>query len=129
MTDSQKNSQTIDTYISRYPIAVQEILIKLRRIVKKILPDATESITYGIPTFKHNGKYVVFFGAYPQHISLYPIPPCPNSFNKKIEPYRAGKGTIKFPLHKPIPYDLVEEIVKLSLEDNIARTTKKNESF
>jgi uncharacterized protein YdhG (YjbR/CyaY superfamily) len=122
-----KPYKTIDEYLDNFPKEVQEILEKIRKIVKEIVPkEAEETISYGIPTVKLNGKYLVYFAGFKNHISLYPIPPVPAIFEKEISPFVKGKGTIQFPLDKPIPYDLIKEFVKYSLDYNLARTSKKN---
>jgi uncharacterized protein YdhG (YjbR/CyaY superfamily) len=106
----------IDTYIASFPEDVAPILEELRRTIHRALPDATEAITYDIPTFKVNGHNVVHFAGWKQHVSLYPIPDGDAAFEREIEPYRAGKGTLKFPLGKPIPYDLVARITAMLAE-------------
>ncbi len=112
MTD-KKQFTTIDEYISTFPDAIQAILEKVRQAIQKAAPEAVETISYGIPTFNLNGKHLVFFAGWKHHISLYPIPAGDEAFQQKISHYKRAKGTIQFPLDKPIPYDLVEEIVTL----------------
>lgn len=107
----------IDDYISQFPLEVQEILEKIRSIVKEVAPEATEGISYGIPTFYLNGKYFIYFAAWKKHISIYPIPNGSDEFNKEIEKYAFAKGTLKFPLNKPIPYDLIKRIVEVKLQE------------
>lgn len=111
-----KSYKIVDEYLENFSGETKEILIKIRTIIDSAIPDAEQTIGYGIPTFKLNGKYVVYFAGYAKHVSLYPIPPGPASFQKSIEPYIAGKGTLKFIINKSIPYDLIKEIVKFSLK-------------
>jgi uncharacterized protein YdhG (YjbR/CyaY superfamily) len=106
----------IDEYITNFPEETQQILQKIRKMANDIIPNAEETISYGIPTLKLNGKYVVYFAGYEHHVSLHPVPPGSEEFVKKIEPYVAGKGTMKFMLNKPIPYDIIEEIIKTNLQ-------------
>ncbi|GAA5074018.1 iron chaperone [Nocardia iowensis] len=101
---------TIDAYIAAFPEDVRGILEEIRRTIQRVLPDATEAISYDIPTFEVNGHNTVHFAGWKKHVSLYPIPHGDKAFERAIEPYQAGKGTLKFPLAKPIPYDLIAQI-------------------
>ncbi len=112
MTD-KKSFTTIDEYISTFQADIQAILEKVRQAIRKVAPEATETMSYGIPTFKLNGKLIVSFAGWKHHISLYPLPAGDEAFQQKIAPYKRAKGTIQFRLDNPIPYDLVEEIVTL----------------
>lgn len=116
MTD-KKPSTNIDEYISTFPDDIQAILEKVRQSIQKAAPDAVETMSYGIPTFNLNGKHLVFFAGWKKHISLYPIPAGDEAFQQKISHYKKAKGTIQFPLDKPIPYDLVEKIVTLLMKE------------
>ena len=116
----QKAAPTIDAYILGYPKPVQAILRRIRLTIRKIVPKATEAMSYGIPTFKLHGN-LVHFAAYKKHISFYPGSVAIRTFLKEIEKqYVWSKGTIQFPLDKPIPYGLVQKItryrVKMSTE-------------
>ena len=111
MSTSKINYKTIDEYIDTFPKDIQEILIKLRQVIQKAAPEAKEAINYQIPTFKLNGNLVHFAG-YKKHIGFYPTPSAIEEFKKELDSYETSKGTIKFPLNKPIPYDLVRKIVE-----------------
>ncbi len=115
-----KQSNNIDEYISGFPENVQDILEKLRRVIQKAAPEATEAISYGIPTFKLNGN-LVHFGAFKNHIGFFPTPSGIAPFKKELAPYEMSKGTIQFPLDKPIPYALVEKIVKFRVNQNLGK--------
>ncbi len=117
MTD-KKLFTTIDDYISTFPADIQTILEKVRQSIQKAAPDAIETISYGIPTINLNGKHVVFFAGWKHHISLYPLPTGDEAFQQELAHYKRAKGTIQFPLDKPIPYDLVEQIVTLLMKEN-----------
>ena len=93
----------IDEYIAGFPENVQEILQKVRSTIQKAAPGAIETISYKMPTFNLNGHYLIYFAGYKKHISLYPVPAGSPDFNEEISAYRAGKGTLQFPLDKPIP--------------------------
>lgn len=104
---------TIDEYIRTFPEDIQVILEKIRQAIHEAIPEATETIRYGIPTFDLNGRHLVFFAGWKQSLSLYPLPTGDAAFQQKIAPYKKEKSTLRFPLEKPIPYDLVGEIVSL----------------
>ena len=112
MTD-KKPFTTIDEYISTFPANIQAILEKIRQAIQKAVPEATETISYGISTFDVNGQHLVFFAGWKHYISLYPLPAGDEAFQQKISHYKKEKSTLRFPLDKPIPYDLVGEIVLL----------------
>ena len=122
MTDKKAGFASIDEYIAAFPADVQKILEELRTTIKTAAPGAQEKISYGIPTFTLNGKYLIYFAGWKNHISMYPIPAGSEEFNRKIEPYAAGKGTLKFPLDQPIPYKLITQMVKLQIADNLDKT-------
>jgi uncharacterized protein YdhG (YjbR/CyaY superfamily) len=118
---SKKPFTTIDEYISTFPADIQAILENVRQAVQKAAPEATGTISYGIPTFNLIGKHLVFFAGWKHHISLYPLPAGDEAFQQEISQYKRAKGTIQFPLDKPIPYDLVEQIVTLLMRENPER--------
>jgi uncharacterized protein YdhG (YjbR/CyaY superfamily) len=111
--------KTIDEYIETFPANVQSILEKVRQIIQKTAPEAVETISYRIPAFNLNGICLVYFAAWKCHISLYPIPSGNKAFQRELFPYLSGKVTARFPLDKPIPYDLVEKIVKFLMKENL----------
>lgn len=110
MTGKQP-STTVDEYISTFPPDIQAILERVRQAIRKAAPEAIETISYGIPTFDLYGKHLVFFACWKRHISVYPLPASDSAFQQKIAPYKRVKSTIQLPLVKPIPYDLVTELV------------------
>ena len=116
---------SIDEYISTFPKDVQKILQELRETIKAAAPDAGETISYGIPTFTLNGKYLIYFAGWKNHISIYPIPTGTEAFNKQVSKYVEGKGTLKFPIDKPLPIMLITKIVKLRVAENLKKTDKK----
>jgi uncharacterized protein YdhG (YjbR/CyaY superfamily) len=109
MRNGKKQFETIDEYIKASPKDVQALLEKMRQTIRKAVPEAEETISYQIPTFKLNGSSVVHFAAFKKHIGLYP--PAPKEFKKEVAQYEGPKGNLKFPMDKPIPYDLVTRIV------------------
>lgn len=106
----RKQFKTIDKYIASFPKSVQVLLNRVRQTVHKVAPEAKEAIKYGMPAFVLNGN-LVFFGGYDKHIGFYPLPGPIKQFKKELAPYKIGKGSIQFPLDKPIPYKLIEKIV------------------
>ena len=116
--------QTIDAYIAMFPKDVQVILQKIRRTIKKAAPGAKEAISYLIPAFKLHGN-LIFFAAFKKHIGLYPAPRGANEFKKELSAYKGGKGTVQFPLDKPIPYDLIGRITKFRVMQNQERAKAK----
>jgi uncharacterized protein YdhG (YjbR/CyaY superfamily) len=106
---AKKQFETIDEYIKTFPKDVQTILEKMRETIRRAAPDAVETISYQIPTFKLKGASLIHFAAFRKHIGLYP--PAPREFKKEVTSYLGPKGNLKFPTDKPIPYDLVTRIV------------------
>ena len=125
MKIKQTAPKNIDEYIAAFPDNVQEILQKIRTMIKKAAPSAEETISYKMPTFNLKGQYLIYFAAYKKHIGLYPVPTGDAEFNKEVSAYQTGKGTLQFPLDKPIPYKLISKIVKLKVEENLARAAAK----
>ena len=110
---------SIDEYIAGFPKETQKVLEQVGAIIKNTAPDAEETIRYAIPTFTMNKKYLVYFAGYKNHVSLYPAPIGNASFEKEITPYRSGKGTVQFPLDKPLPIDMIKRIVKYRMKENL----------
>jgi uncharacterized protein YdhG (YjbR/CyaY superfamily) len=110
-------AKDIDEYISGFPADTQEVLREMRRRIHAVAPDATETISYQIPTFKLDGKVLVHFAGWKQHVSIYPVPPTADeTLLADIEKYQASKGTLKFPLDQEIPYDVVERVARAHVE-------------
>jgi len=116
---------SIDEYIDTFPEDMQTILKQVRKTIKAAAPEAGERISYGIPTFTLNDKYLIYFAGWKHHISIYPIPIGDDAFNQEIAPYVAGKGSLKFPIDKPMPLKLITKIVKLKVAESLSRTDQK----
>jgi uncharacterized protein YdhG (YjbR/CyaY superfamily) len=110
---------SIDEYIAACPPQSQERLQKIRETIKKLAPEAKEKISYQIACFELNGKNLVHFAGWKAHVSMYPIPKGTKEFTKAIAQYADGKGTIKFPLDKPLPLKLIRQVVKFRVIDNL----------
>ncbi len=106
-----KKFRTIDEYIESFPENVRDILEKLRDTIRKTAPGAAESISYQMPTFKLDRKRLLYFSAWKNHIGFYSVPIGDAAFRKELSPYSGEKGSLRFPMDKPIPYDLVKKIV------------------
>lgn len=125
MRAGQTAAKNIDEYIDRYPNDVQALLQKIRSAIKKAAPGAEEKISYLIPAFTLNGRYLIYFAAFKKHVSLYPAPRGAEKFKKELSAYKGGKGTVQFPLDKPIPFGLIGRIVKFKVKENLERTKAK----
>lgn len=108
---ANQQAATIDAYIQTFPTAIQTILQQVRQTIRTAAPEATETISYGIPTFDLQGKHLVFFAGWKQHVSVYPLPKGDEAFQVKIAPYKRVKSTIQLPLDQPLPYDLITDLV------------------
>ena len=107
----KQSFSTIDEYVSTFPADVQIILQRVRQTIRDAAPAATETISYGIPTFDLYGKHLVFVAGWKRDLSVYPLPAGDDAFQQRLAQYKRAKSTARFPLNKPIPYDLIGEIV------------------
>lgn len=112
-----KMSSQIDQYISKYPKNTQTILIKIKETIQNLAPSAEQTISYAIPTFDLNGKHMVHFAAFQNHIWFFPTPWAIIKFKKELSWYKTSKWTIQFPLDKPIPFDLIQKITKFRIKE------------
>ena len=124
MEMKQAAPKTIDEYIAGFPEEIQEHLKKIRLTIRVAAPEVEETIKYQMPTFTLKGN-LISFAAYKKHIALYPAPEGDEQFNMELSPYKTEKSTVRFPLDKPIPYDLISRIVMYRIEDNLQRAEAK----
>ncbi len=117
MSASKKEIKTIDEYIATFPKNVQVILEEFRRAVKEAAPNSEETISYKMPAFKQNG-ILIWFAAFKNHIGFFPKVSAIEAFKDELSGYELSKGTIRFPLNKQIPFDLVKRIVKFRVKEN-----------
>ena len=110
--------KNVDEYIAGFPGDIQKILTRIRNIILKYAPDAEESISYKMPTYKTFGKTLIYFAGFKQHIGLYATPSGHIEFKNELAKFKHGKGSVQFPLDKPIPYDLIKKIVEFRVEEN-----------
>jgi len=120
----QTAPRSIDEYIADFPQPVRDILEKIRLTIRRAAPDAEETIKYRMPTFTLKGN-LVHFAAFKKHIGFYPTPTGTEKFQKELSVYKGAKGSVQFPLDKPIPYRLISKIVKFRVKENLARAEAK----
>jgi uncharacterized protein YdhG (YjbR/CyaY superfamily) len=117
-TVAKTDFTSVDEYIARHPDEVQAILQRVRGAIRKALPDAEEAISYQIPTYRLHGGAVLYFAGWKQHYSLYPATDhLVEAFKDELAPYKVSKGTIRFPLSKPVPMELIERIAKFRAKE------------
>ena len=124
MTTSQTAPKNIDEYISRFPDDVRQTLEKIRMTIRKAAPDAQETISYQIPTFTLQGN-LVHFAAFKKHIGFYPGPSGIEKFRGELRVYNGAKGSVQFPLDKPVPFGLISRIVKFRVNENLKKAEAK----
>lgn len=122
---AKTNFQSVDEYITACPPDSQDYLRQVRKLIRSLAPEGKEKISYQIAAFELNGKKIIHFAGWKKYISLYPIPAGGEAFERQIEPYADGKGTLKFPLDEPLPLKLIERVVKLHLEANKRMTADR----
>jgi len=121
--------QSIEEYIAAQPEAVRPVLERVRGIIRKVLPEAEEGISYQIPTFKVDGQYVVYLSAAKQHFGLYPVTDgIREALGPEVEPHLAGKGTMRFAWSEPVPVKLIERVVKVLAKAAAERAKAKTGS-
>lgn len=126
MEENKTIINTIDEYILKFPAEVQAILQVLRQIIKEAAPEAEEKINYQMPTFYLHGN-LVHFAAYKNHIGFYPAPTGIEAFKKELSVYKGAKGSVQFPIDKSVPFELIREIVKYRVNENMRKAEEKSE--
>ena len=106
----------VDEYINRFPAEIKERLTDIRNIIRELAPEATERICMRMPTYDLNGKWLVHFAAFNKHIGFYPQPEGVEAFKNKLAGYKTSKGAVQFPHNKPLPLDIIREIVAYRVE-------------
>ncbi len=122
--------KSVDEYIKAQPLELQPVLRRVRSIIRRAVPEATEAISYQIPAYKLAGRALIYFAAWKQHYSIYPATdPLMAAFKGELTPYRVSKGTLRFPLSQPVPVKLIERIARFRAEENLrsakAKTIRK----
>jgi len=126
MKSNKVRFRTIDEYIASCPEETHKLLEEVRATIKAAAPEAREKISYQIAAFELNGRNLIHFAGWKNHIAIYPIPSGSEAFNKEVSKYADGKGTLKFPLDKPMPLKLITKIVKLRVADNLKNAEIKS---
>ncbi|GHU03824.1 hypothetical protein FACS1894147_08250 [Spirochaetia bacterium] len=119
-----KMAETIDEYIAGFSPDIQKTLGEIRAFIQGEAPEATEKISYGMPTFYLNGN-LVHFAAFKDHFGFFPSPSGIDEFEEELAPYRSGKGTLRFSLDKPIPWDIIRKVVRFRIGENLGKGKKK----
>lgn len=122
---NEKLVTTIDGYVTGFPKDVQKILEQVRATIKKAAPEAEEKISYAIPTFTLNGKNLVHFAAFKNHIGFYPAPTGTEAFKNELSVYKSGKGSVQFPLDHPMPVGLITKIVAFRIKETFEKEKVK----
>lgn len=123
-TTKTASPEKMDEYIAGFPQHIREVLEKMRAIIRKAAPEAEETINYGVPTFTLKGN-LVHFGGFKNHIGFYPAPSGIDAFKKELSVYEGAKGSVKFPVDKPLPVNLITKIVKFRVKENLEKTKQK----
>lgn len=113
----EKKISTVEEYIHSFPEDTGELLRQVRALVRTCVPEAVESISYGMPAYKLNGRPLVYFAAFKNHIGLYATPSGHAAFAEELSRYKQGRGSVQFPLNEPLPFDLIARIVKFRAEN------------
>lgn len=113
--------KNVDDYISTFPQKVQILLNKIRAIIKEKAPGAVESIAYQMPAYKLNNKPLVYFAGFKNHIGFYATPTGHSEFAEELSKYKQGKGSVQFPIDRPIPFDVIGRIIEFRVKENFAR--------
>ncbi len=122
---AKTNFQSIDEYIAACPPDSQDYLRRIRKLIRTLVPDAKEKISYQMAAFERNGRNLIHFAGWKKHVSLYPVPAGSEAFERQIAKYAGGKGTVKFSLDEPLPLKLIERVIKLHLVVNKKQTKGK----
>ena len=116
--------QNVDEYIESFPSDIQELLTAIRSAIRVAIPAAVESISYGMPAYKLNGKPLVYFAAFTKHIGFYATPNGHAAFSKELSIYKQGRGSVQFPLDKQLPIELITRMVMFKVKENESKTIK-----
>ncbi len=118
-------SKNVDQYIVSFPEATQKLLDQMRAIIRRVVPDAAESMSYGMPAYKLYGKPLVYFAAHKNHIGFYATPTGHTEFAEELSKFKQGKGSVQFPLNEPLPLDLIERITAFRVKECLAKSKAK----
>jgi uncharacterized protein YdhG (YjbR/CyaY superfamily) len=125
--EKRKTPESVEAYISEYPSEIQKKLNDIRKVVRRNAPEAVEKISYGMPAYTFKGM-LLYFAVHINHIGLYPYPSAIEAFRQETTQYQTSKGTIRFPLDKPLPLKLISEIVSFRVQENIIKEQHKKKT-
>lgn len=115
--EKRSTATSIDEYIAAFPTETRQVLQEVRTVIRASAPGATETMSYAIPTFDLNGRHLVHFAGYKNHVGLYPGPSGIEAFKEELSLYKSAKGSVQFPLDQPMPTDLIRRIVEFRVEE------------
>ena len=121
-----KPAETVDEYINQFPPEIQNGLKELRAFFKAEVPEAEEKISYRMPAYHLNGV-LVYFATFKNHYGLYPTPSGIKPFEKELSPYIYGKSTLRFPLDKPLPWELIRKVIQVKKQENLKKVMREQE--
>lgn len=121
---NRSTAGSIDAYSAEFPEETQKLLQEVRSIIRELAPDAVETISYAMPTFDLNGRHVVHFAAFKQHIGFYPTASGIAAFQDELAGYKSSRGAVQFPLSQPLPVDLIRRIVTFRVEETRRKGAK-----
>lgn len=124
MATRMATAASVNDYIKSFPPKTQNLLNQLRKTIKAAAPKAEELISYGIAGYKYHGM-LIYFAGFTNHVSVYPAPRTAPEFKKELAGYKGGKGTVQFPIDKPLPPDLVKRIVQYRVKQNEEKANSK----
>jgi len=116
--------RSVEEYIDPFPEEVQILLERIRSTIREKAPDAIESISYGMPAYKTHGKPLVYFAGFKKHIGFYATPSGHDQFAAELSQYKQGKGSVQFPLNRPIPFELIGRMVEFRVHEDRAKLAK-----
>lgn len=112
------NNPKVENYINSFPADTREILLKFRTLIQQLAPKAEETLSYGIPDYKLYGKPLAYFAGFKNHIGFYATPTGHEKFSQQLAAYKQRKGSVQFPLTQPMPWELIEAIIRFRIEEN-----------
>lgn len=121
---NDQGAHDVKVYISTFSEAFQNRMIKVRDLILQHAPEAEESISYGIPSYKTFGRPLIYFAGFKNHIGLYATPSGHEKFEKELSKYKQGRGSVQFLLKEEMPYDLIEQIIKFRVDENASKFGK-----
>jgi uncharacterized protein YdhG (YjbR/CyaY superfamily) len=124
MTSNRSTARTIDEYLAEFPPETRAVLEEVRALIRAEAPEATETISYAIPTFDLGGRHLVHFAGYEKHIGFYPGARGIAEFKEELTGFKSAKGSVQFPLGQPLPADLIRRIVAFRVEEDTRRAAK-----